>query len=75
MSGGKPQYGRETLDAADAPLTHPEEMRAAFDLRIGESINLKGTARVTPAGLICAGIAGVAVLAAATALIRAARRA
>jgi hypothetical protein len=65
----------ETLDATEAPLTHPEEMRAAFDLRVGKTINLKGTARVTPAGLICAGIAGVAVLAAATALVRAARRA
>lgn len=63
----------QTPDAADAVLTHPEEMRAAFDLRVGKSINLKGTARVTPAGLICAGIAGVAVLAAATALVRAAR--
>ncbi len=65
----------ETSDMIDAPLTHPEEMRATFDLRIGKSINLKGTARVTPAGLICAGIAGVAVLVAATALVRAARRA
>jgi hypothetical protein len=65
----------ETSDTADAPLTHPEEMRAAFDLRVGKSINLRGTARVTPAGLICAGIAGVAVLVAATALVRAARRA
>jgi hypothetical protein len=64
----------ETLDATEAPLTHPEEMRAAFDLRVGKNINLKGTARVTPAGLICAGIAGAVVLAAAAALVRAARR-
>lgn len=64
----------ETLEATEAPLTHPEEMRAAFDLRVGKNINLKGTARVTPAGLICAGIAGVAVLVAASALVRAARR-
>lgn len=65
----------ERSDTVDAPLTHPEEMRAAFDLQVGNSINLKGTARVTPAGLICAGIAGIAVLVAATALVRAARRA
>lgn len=61
-------------DASDPPITHPEEMRAGFDLTIGKTINLKGTARVTPAGLICAGIAGVAVLLAATALVRAAKR-
>lgn len=60
-------------DTMETPLTHPEEMRADFDLSIGKRINLKGTARVTPAGLICAGIAGVAVLIAATALVRAAR--
>jgi hypothetical protein len=58
----------------ESPLTHPEEMRAGFDLRIGKNISLKGTARVTPAGLICAGIAGVAILLAATALVRAGRR-
>ncbi len=57
----------------ELPLTHPEEMRADFDLSIGNRINLKGTARTTPAGLICMGIAGVAVLIAATALVRAAR--
>jgi len=61
-------------DAADPPATHPEEMRAEFDLAIGKNINIKGTARVTPAGLICAGIAGVAVMLAAAALVRAARR-
>jgi len=63
----------EATDAAAGLITHPEEMRAGFDLRIGKTINLKGTARVTPAGLICAGIAGVAVLIAASALVRAAR--
>ncbi|MCF2523008.1 hypothetical protein [Bradyrhizobium sp. G127] len=60
-------------DAADPPLTHPEEMRAGFDLTFGD-LHVKGTARVTPAGLICAGIAGVAVMLAAAALVRAARR-
>lgn len=54
--------------------THPEEMRASGEIRIGNAIALKGTARVTPAGLICAGIAGVAILLAATALVRAVRR-
>lgn len=64
----------ETTDPAGGIITHPEEMRAAFDLRVGKSINLKGAARVTPAGLICGGIAGVAVLIAGSALVRAARR-
>jgi hypothetical protein len=64
----------ETAQASDIPLSHPEEMRAGFDLRIGKNINLKGTARLTPAGLICAGIAGVAILIAASGLVRAARR-
>jgi hypothetical protein len=48
-------------------------MRADFDLSIGKRTNLKGSARITPAGLICAGIVGVAVLAAVAALVRAAR--
>ena len=60
-------------DASEPPITHPEEMRAGFDLTIGRHINLKGTARVTPAGLICAGIAGVAILLAASAVVRASR--
>jgi hypothetical protein len=64
----------QTPDASDIPLTHPEEMRAGFDLRIGKNINLKGTARITPAGVVCAGIASVAILLAATALVRATRR-
>jgi hypothetical protein len=61
------------MDAA-SPLTHPEEMRATGEIQIGKYVNLKGTARVTPAGLICAGIAGVAILLAATALVRASKR-
>jgi len=61
-------------DTTEALRAHPEEMRAEFDVSIGKRINLKGTARITPAGLICAGIAGVAVLVAATALVWAARR-
>jgi hypothetical protein len=60
-------------ETAEHPVSHPEEMRADFDLSIGKHINLKGTARVTPAGLICTGIAGVAVLIAAAALVRSAR--
>jgi len=63
------------VDVADVPLiTHPEEMRADFDLQIGKNINLQGRARITPAGIVAAGLMTVAVLAAATALVRTARR-
>lgn len=45
------------MGAAEAPMTHPEEMRAQFELRIGRHITLEGTARITPAGVICSAIA------------------
>jgi hypothetical protein len=56
------------------PITHPEEMLGSFDVRIGKNINLKGSGRITPAGIVTAGLMTVAVLVAATALVRAARR-
>jgi hypothetical protein len=62
------------MSNAVEPRTHPEEMRATGEIQIGKHINLKGTVRMTPAGLICAGIAGGALLLAAAALVRAARR-
>lgn len=43
----------------DAPPSHPEEIRSEFDLRVGKHITLQGKARITPAGLICSGIAVV----------------
>lgn len=61
-------------DTFDPPLTHPEEMRGEFDLRIGKNINLKGTARTTPAGLITTGMMVAAILLATAAVVRAARR-
>ena len=62
------------VDDAQAPIVHPEEIRTGFDLRIGKYVHLAGTARTTPAGIVTAGIAAVAVLVAATALVKAARR-
>jgi hypothetical protein len=62
-------------DAAhETPITHSEEMRAGFDLCIGKNINLRGSARLTPAGIVTGGIMTVAILLATTALVRAARR-
>lgn len=55
---------------SDAPLSHPEKMHADFDLSISKHISFKGTARITLAGLICAGIAGVTILIAAPTLLR-----
>jgi hypothetical protein len=57
-------------DTAEAPITHPEEMRAGLDLRIGKNINLKGGGRLTPAGIVTAGLMTVGVLLAAAALVR-----
>ena len=58
----------------EAPVTHPEEMRATFDLRIGERTNLRGSVRLTPADIVAAGLMTVAILVATTALVRAVRR-
>jgi hypothetical protein len=58
----------------EIPITHPEEMRADFDLQIGKSINLKGQARLTPAGIAAFGIVTVGILLATAALVRVARR-
>ena len=40
---------------------HPEEIKSVFDLRLGKHVTLQGSARITPAGVISAGIA-VAVM-------------
>ncbi|MFG1374163.1 hypothetical protein V5F32_18445 [Xanthobacter oligotrophicus] len=53
---------------------HPEEMKATWDLKVGKSIALHGSARWTPAGVMTAGIAASAVLLSLAALIRATRK-
>jgi hypothetical protein len=63
-----------TEAANETQVTHPEEMRGDFDLRIGRSVSLKGSGRLTPAGVVTVGIMTVAILLATTALVRAARR-
>lgn len=60
-------------DATNEAVTHPEEMRASYALRIGSKVTLSGTARVTPAGLVTAGIAVSLILVSCAAVIRAAR--
>lgn len=46
----------------DPAPSHPEELRSEFDLRIGKHISLQGKARLTPAGLICAGLSAGFIL-------------
>jgi hypothetical protein len=60
-------------EAATAP-THPEEMTASVDLRIGNSVTLKAMARTTPAGLVTAGILVSSIILAVATLVWAARR-
>jgi hypothetical protein len=57
-----------------APPSHPEEMKAHVDLRIGERTVLTATARTTPAGLISIGVMVGAILLSVAVLVRAARR-
>lgn len=54
-------------------LTHPEEMRGSVALRIGERSVFEASGRVTPAGLICAGLSVAAITVAFGFVVRAAR--
>jgi hypothetical protein len=66
----------------DAPLppidndipTHPEEMKASYNLRIGKSISLQGSARITPAGVVTIGVTTLLVALAFAALVPRGRR-
>jgi hypothetical protein len=65
------------VEAHPDTATHPEEMRASYELRLGERVSLRATARITPAGVICVGLAAAAITLAAcfgAALIRRAGR-
>lgn len=65
------------LETLAEPATHPEEMRASYELRLGERVSMRATARITPAGVLCVGLAAAAITVAAcfgAALIRRAGR-
>lgn len=66
-----PDHGQVTHP--DVP-THPEEISASFDMRVGKHITLQGRARITPAGVVCAGIAVAIMTLAAGALVAPLRR-
>ncbi|MCO5064552.1 MAG: hypothetical protein M9924_09035 [Rhizobiaceae bacterium] len=59
-------------DETSAPIddipTHPEEMKATYNLRIGKSISLQGSARITPAGVVTIGVTTLLVALAFVAL-------
>jgi hypothetical protein len=48
-------------ETSPAVFLHPEEIKSIFDLRVGKHITLQGTARITPAGVISAGISVAAM--------------
>ncbi|MDP9840279.1 hypothetical protein J2T09_005063 [Neorhizobium huautlense] len=50
---------QETL--LPAPLPHPQEIRSDFEMHVGKHISMQASARITPAGVVSAGIA-VAVM-------------
>lgn len=68
MSDQPPPAGPEPMP------THPEEIKSVFDLRVGKFISLQGSARVTPAGIVTAGITASAILLACSVLVRAMRQ-
>ncbi|MEQ1952187.1 hypothetical protein [Mesorhizobium sp. CN2-181] len=49
--------------------SHPEEMKTNFDLRVGKSISLQGSARITPAGIVTIGVTTLLVALAFAALV------
>lgn len=49
-------------EPSSAVPSHPEEIRSAFELRLGRHITLQASARITPAGVISAGIAVAAMV-------------
>jgi hypothetical protein len=58
---------------AGAP-THPEEIRASVEFRVGNSVLLNATARTTPAGLVTAGVMVAAIVLSLAVLVREIRR-
>jgi hypothetical protein len=47
---------------APGEALHPEEIRAEYELRLGNLVTVKASARITPAGVISAGIAAAAII-------------
>lgn len=58
--------------APPEPVTHPEELRASAELRLGP-LTLTSTARATPAGLVAVGVMTGLILLGVAAVVRAGR--
>ncbi|TCK30159.1 hypothetical protein EV667_0247 [Ancylobacter aquaticus] len=67
------QAAASALDWLAAPTTHPEEMKAAYEVRFGP-LRLSGGARMTPAAVIAAGVCTGIILLGVAVVIRAGRR-
>ena len=63
-----------SMDLGSDSPSHPEEMKAKVELRIGDRMVLMATARTTPAGVISVGVMVATILLSVTALVRAARQ-
>ena len=47
---------RESVQESETAAPHPEEMKAVFDLTIGNTVSVKASVRTTPAGLLATAI-------------------
>ncbi|MET0747218.1 MAG: hypothetical protein ABWY49_03425 [Rhizobium sp.] len=61
-------------DPSTAVSSHPDEIKSTFDLRLGDYIVMQASARITPAGVICAGIATATILLSVGYLVSSKRR-
>ena len=52
----------EAENQSETAAPHPEEMKATFDLAIGNAVSVKATVRTTPAGLVAAALLTAAIL-------------
>jgi hypothetical protein len=67
------QTARSMNRGSDSP-SHPEEMKAKVELRIGDRALIIATARTTPAGLVSVGVMVGTILLSVAVLVHAARQ-
>jgi hypothetical protein len=57
-----PHHDRAIDSDSTTAAAHPEEMKATVEVRVGERISMRATARATPAGLATAALLVSAIL-------------
>ncbi len=62
------------LDAENGVPAHPEEIKASYRFRLGRSMSVEATARITPAGIVTVGVTTLLVALAFVALAPRRRR-